>query len=139
MYTISRDKFLNFIVGTEFEARLRRLAKIRNSETWNLLSTSNFFHHCTSSQKTWLESMFIPSDRDKPGTILKEGDPIDFIYIIRKGKVNVRKGKKLLSIIGRGDFIGTMKRVHRGEVSAYTFDHENPVSLYAIKKDDAAA
>jgi len=136
VYTIHRDKFLNFIVGTEFEKRLRRLAKIRNSETWNLLSASKFFHYCTSSQKTWLESLFIPLEKKQPGKILKEGAPIDYIYIIRKGKVNVSQKRKHLSILGRGDFIGTMQRVHRGEKSAYSFDHEKPVSLYAIKKDD---
>jgi len=136
VYTISREKFLNFIVGTGFEKRLRRLAKIRNSETWNLLSASKFFSHCTSSQKTWLESLFIPVERNRPGYILKENSSIDCIYIVRSGRVKVKKGRREVAFIGRGAFIGTMQRVHRGELSNYGFYHDEPVSLFAIKKDD---
>ncbi len=135
-YTIERYKFLNFIVGTEFERSLKRLANIRSSETWNLLSTNHFFQQCTSSQKTWLESIFIPMEKNKAGVLLKEGHPIDYIYIIRDGIVHVIRGNKRLAVLGRGDFVGTMQSVHKGEGSRYTFTHEDGVSLYAMKAED---
>ncbi|MFC1669355.1 cAMP/cGMP-dependent 3',5'-cyclic-AMP/GMP phosphodiesterase [Spirochaetota bacterium] len=135
-YTIDGDKFLNFIVGTEFESVLRRLIKIRNSETWNLLSASKFFQLCTASQKTWLESMFMPQDIKESGTILKEGDSIDYVYIIRDGEVEVSKKGKLLATLERGDFIGSIKNVHSSEPAEYTFINKDPVSLFAMNSED---
>ncbi len=136
VYTIERDKFLNFIVGTDFEKALRRLARIRTSETWNLLSTSPFFRHCTASQKTWLESIFIPVERQGPGIILREGKPIDYLYIIREGEVRVTVKGKEMAVLRKGDFIETMLHVHRKRTARYTFSHEEPVSLYAMKRDE---
>jgi len=136
VYTIERDKFLNFIVGTDFEKALRRLARIRNSETWNLLSMSPFFRHCTASQKTWLESMFIPVERSEPGIILREGKPIDHLYIIRDGEVGVSVKGKDVAVLRKGDFIETLLHVHQGKTARYTFSHDKPVSLYAMKRDE---
>jgi CRP-like cAMP-binding protein len=136
LYAIPRDKFLNFIVGTEFEKALRRLARIRNSETWNLLSSSPFFRHCTASQKTWLESIFIPVERPEAGVILKEGRPIEFMYIIRSGEVKVSKKGKEVSVLRTGDFIETLINVHRGKPAAFTYSHDGPVSLYAMPREE---
>ncbi len=135
-YTISREKFLNFIVGTEFEKTLLRLAKIRSSETWNLLSTSKFFQHCTSSQKTWLESIFIPMERNEPGVLLNEGDAIEYVYILREGEIDVIRGKERITTLVKGDFAGSMQKVYNGEPSSCTFKHSAPVSLYAMRSED---
>jgi len=136
VYTVPRDKFLNFIVGTEFERTLLRLARIRNSDTWNLLSTSKFFQYCTSSQKTWLESIFIPLEKTESGVLISEGDQIEFVYIIQNGIVEVSRNGKKIAELGKGDFVGGMQKVHRREPSNLTFSHTGPVSLYAMKRDD---
>ncbi|MBN2158457.1 MAG: cAMP/cGMP-dependent 3',5'-cyclic-AMP/GMP phosphodiesterase [Spirochaetes bacterium] len=136
VYTISRDKFLNFIVGTEFEKTLTRLARIRNSETWNLLSTSDFFKYCTSSQKTWLESIFIPREIHEPGDIIREGEEIQYVYIIRSGEVEVTKQGRPVAVLKRGDFIGSVQKLHLGEPEDYTFSNSGPVSVYAMKSAD---
>ena len=80
LFTIEKDKFLNFIVGTEFEKILKKVAATRSSETWNLLSMNNFFKLCTPTQKTWLESIFIPHTIEKPETLIKEGDILHTLY-----------------------------------------------------------
>ncbi len=136
VYTITRDRFLNFIVGTEFEKTLKRLVKIRSSETWNLLSMSKFFQHCTSSQKTWLESIFQPVELTKKGTLIKEGEHVEFIYIIRKGEVEVKKGRKKIAALKRGDFIGSMLKIYNSEPAEHTFSPTGPVSLYAMQRKD---
>lgn len=136
VYTVPRDKFLNFIVGTEFERTLMRLARIRNSDTWNLLSSSKFFQYCTSSQKTWLESIFIPVEKTDSGTLINEGEQIEHVYIIRKGNVQVTRNGETVAQLGKGDFVGGMQKVHRREPSDFTFIHEEPVLLYAMKRDD---
>ncbi len=136
LYTIRRDQFLNFITGTEFEKTLHRLIKIRTSETWNLLSNSNFFRNCTASQKTWLESIFIPEQRQGSGVLLKEGEPLQSIYIIRDGSITVTRKNQKVATLGVGAAIGSMQKMHRGEPAAYTFSHEKNISLFIMNKDD---
>jgi len=135
-YTIDRDKFQNFIIGTEFEKMLLRLAKIRSSETWNLLSESDFFKYCTATQKTWIESIFIPIELPKEGSILRAGEGFDFIYIIRQGEVSVSDGDKVVSVLRRGDYIGTMLDILRENPAHYNYTHTDPVSVFAMKKQD---
>jgi CRP-like cAMP-binding protein len=134
-YTIRRDKFLNFIAGTEFEKTLLRLARIRTSETWNLLSASKFFQYCTSSQKTWLESIFIPMERSGGGVLIREGDEIDYVYILREGAVDVSTNGAVVGKLTKGDFIGSMRQVHASEPSLFTFSHAEAVSLFAMRRD----
>jgi CRP-like cAMP-binding protein len=136
VYTIERDKFTNFIVGTEFEKMLLRLVKIRTSDTWNLLSESEFFRYCTATQKTWLESIFIPIDLAREGALVREGERFDFIYIIRSGEIDVHIGEKKIATLGRGDFVGTMIEVQRDTKSRYSFMFNPPLSVFAIKKQD---
>ena len=135
-YTIERNKFLNFIVGTEFEKMLLRLAKIRSSETWNLLSASSFFKYCTATQKTWLESIFIPIELKKPGILVKEDSLLDFIYIIRSGTIRVTKAGIRITELSRGDFIGTMQEITKETPSSFSFEYDGPVSVFAMKKQD---
>lgn len=135
-YSIGREEFLNFIDGTEFKSTLVRLAKIRNSDTWNLLSTSPFFKHCSSFQKTWLESIFIPVEKTGEGVLLKEGNPIDFIYILRDGAVNVTRQGEPAATLKRGDYIGDMAKVYRKQLSDSTYSYSSNISLYAMKRDD---
>lgn len=136
LFTIEKDTFLNFIVGTEFEKMLQRLAKVRSSETWNLLSESAFFKYCTATQKTWLESIFIPIELRRPGTLVKEGDHHDFVYVIRKGCVSVTKGGRRIAHLGQGDFVGTMQEVTKELPSAYGFEYDEPISVFAMKRQD---
>jgi CRP-like cAMP-binding protein len=139
VYTIAREKFQNFIIGTEFEKTLNRLARIRNSETWNLLSTSTFFQHCTSSQKTWLESIFIPMEMLEPGTLIREGEPATHIYILRRGSVEVSRRGRRVAVLSRGDFIGSVQRLTQDEPDEYTFVNREPVSVYGMKSEDIRA
>jgi len=134
-FCIEKFKFLNFIVNSEFERTLKRLAEVRSSETWNLLSENPFMRQCTAGQKTWLESLFIPMDKN-PGTLIKEGETIEYIYIIQQGSVEVHKNGSLISILKRGDFAGTMLKVHRDQPAEYSFINKEKVSLYAMKAED---
>lgn len=49
-YTITKDRFLSFISGTEFEKTLVKVAKMRDAESWNVLSSSAF-QSLTATQK----------------------------------------------------------------------------------------
>jgi CRP-like cAMP-binding protein len=135
-YSMERSRFLHFISGTEFEKTITRLAHMRSSDTWNLLSDSQFFKLCTSYQKTWMESILIPMDDVAPGIILAEGKPTEQIYLIRSGEVTVdRKGEESFTI-RRGDFIGSMLNVAKREPSRFTFSNTKSVSLYTMRRED---
>lgn len=136
LFTIEKDKFLNFIVGTDFEKILKKVAETRSIETWNLLSTNNFFKICTPTQKTWLESIFIPVLFEKPGTLIKEGDSLHTLYLIREGEIEVFKDNKKITVLEKGDFVGSFERLHKNLPALYTFKNTKPVSLFAMKNND---
>lgn len=136
LYAIERDRFLNFIEGTELKRTLQRLSQVRDAETWNILSSSPFFRILTSSQKTLLESLLHKQTIEKPGTIIKKGEMMDRVYIIRKGSVEVIRNRGVVATRTTGDFIGAMGKIHRGEPSSCTFKNNGPVSVYYIEKED---
>ncbi|HBD93061.1 MAG: hypothetical protein A2015_17480 [Spirochaetes bacterium GWF1_31_7] len=135
-YSISRDEFLYFISGTEFEKTLIRLSKTRNSDTWNLLSSSKFFKYCSSYQKTWLESIFIPLSIEKNTYIISEGDLIENIYIINEGTVIVSQNSADIATLTRGDFIGTLYDVYKNKPLEYSFRNEGSIQLYKMSRKE---
>ena len=136
LFKIEKDKFLNFIVGTEFEKILKKVAATRSIETWNLLSMNRFFKICTPTQKTWLESIFVPYTVEEPGTLIEEGEKLNTLYLIRDGNIEVYKDNKKISILGKGDFVGSLERLHKNLPALYTFKNSNPAALFAMKGDD---
>jgi len=136
LFTIEKDKFLNFIVGTNFEKILKKIASIRSSETWNLITSSNFFKYCTSSQITWLESMLVPVEIESPSTILKEGDKYSKLYLIRKGEVDVYRDGEKISTLQKSHMIGSITRLYMGKPAKYTFKNKKKISLYAMDYRD---
>lgn len=133
-YSITRDKFLNFIAGTEFEKTLKRLISIRDSETWNVLSNSKLLQAMTSTQKTWLESILEPVEVKDSGNLIRENFEIPALYIIRKGSVEVSRRGDIVASLSRGDLVGSVIKVHRSETADYTYANIGPVSLYRISK-----
>ena len=134
-YTISKDRFLSFISGTEFEKTLVKVAKMRDAESWNVLSSSAF-QSLTATQKTLLESMLNPVEIHQPSILIQESTPLDKIYIIRQGEVKVERRGKLKGILKRGDFVGSMLRLKRGLPSEFTYINEDSVSLYSVTHAD---
>ncbi len=136
LFTIEKDKFLNFIVGTEFEKILKRVAAVRSAETWNLLSTSSFFQYFTSTQKTWLESMLVPREIKGPSTLIKEDEPFTCLYLIREGTIEVSMNGKFIATLKRGDFVGSLNRVHKGLNAKYTYSSKEDLSVFAMASGD---
>ncbi len=135
-YSIEKEKFLSFISETKFEKMLLRLARTRSAETWELLSTSPYFRYCTPWQKTWIESMLIPDVIKANTRIIKEGEKLNNIYIIRKGNVEVRKKNKLIATLKNKDFIGEIDKIYKNQLSSYTFINKEEISVFRIVKDD---
>lgn len=138
VYTLTRDKFLQFIDGTEFEATLRRLSKNRDPESWNILSSSKHFQNLTSYQKTWLESVLTRQELIGPGLLVAQGQSLEKMYIIREGEVLVQDGERVIAKLGQGDFIGQLHDMDKEVFSPYSFIYQSNLSVYVIEKRELA-
>ncbi len=136
LFSIKRDKFLNFIANTEFEKILKKLAVIRSPETWNLFLSNPSFRSCTSGQKTWLESIFRDHGKIDCGTIIEQGSPIQSIYIIRSGEVDLQEDGKVIHTLTKGCFVGEIEKLYEDNISSFSYTVKNPTELFEIKADD---
>ncbi len=136
LFTIEKNKFLNFIVGTEFERILGKVASTRSSETWNLMSQNSFFKHCTPTQRTWIESIFIPRDFNQPGEIILQNTKLESVYLIRSGSVHVYSDNREIRTLGRGDFVGSLPRLYMNQDAVFSFRNSGPVSVFELRRCD---
>jgi CRP-like cAMP-binding protein len=134
---IEKNRFLSFIAGTEFERLLLRLIERRDERIWNLMVESPSFARLTDYQRMWLESTFQRREFDAGATIVAEGHALPGIYLIDSGMVKVRRDGQTVAEIKRGETIGMLQILFRGEPARYTFVSEEPVQALFISKDDA--
>ncbi len=139
VYSMTKDKFLNFIAGTEFEETLARLVKNRDRESWNILSGSRVFGRLTSYQKTWIESALTPVAFSGQGVLAEAGRPMERMYIIREGEITVSRNGRPLAVLGRGDFVGALDNLDREAGWPYRFSHKLDVSLFQLSREDVSA
>ena len=137
MFALEREQFLSFISGTEFETTLMRLINNRSEEKWNILQTSEQIRSLTNYQKSWLESLLESVKIEGAGFLLREGDPIEQLYIIDEGEVTVEQAGREIARLGRAEFIGALHMVQRGERAAYLFRHDEEISLFRISREEA--
>jgi len=135
-YMVEKEKFLSFIYGTQFEKTLRRLVANRSIETWNLMASSPHLQKLTTYQKTWLESILARRELQGPGVLVKEGKSLEQFFIIRSGEAEVSQSGRPLAALGVGDFIGSLARIQREELSPYTIGFRDSLSLFAISRED---
>ena len=134
---IPRNKFVNFVSGTEFGRVLERVIERRDDRTWNLLVQSPAFARLSDYQRMWLESYLQKKELSGSGTIVAEGQPLPGMYIILDGTVHVEGSRGVSTDIGVGDVVGQMRRVFRNETSTCTFTHEKAVQTLFISAADA--
>ncbi len=134
LYSIEKDKFLQFVRGTEYEKIIFRLAENRDREAWEIFAESNFLKHVTSTQRIWLESMIESEVKPEGSTIIKHGQVINEIYILKKGSVELTGQSNKKFILYRGDIIGSVEDLFYDKPSSYTFSCHEEVSLYKIKR-----
>ncbi len=134
--SIERSRFLNFITGTEFEGVLRRLIRNRSEETWNLLAEGLPFAHLTDYQRMWLESVLQPREYPAGTVLMKHGETVREVYLIRDGSLKVESTEGLSDTLSRGMLAGNMGELHRQQPSSLLVQSETPASVFAIAYDD---
>jgi len=133
LYSIEKEKFLDFFAGSSFIESLKHLIKNRDEEAWEIFSISTSLKILTSTQRTLLESQLVREDIPKTKLLLDEDKIQKNFYIIRKGKISVSKGKKTVKVLERGDIIGSVKNIYYNLKCSSTFKIEEDLSVYKIE------
>jgi CRP-like cAMP-binding protein len=134
---IPKDRFVNFVSGTEFGKVLQRVIDRRDIRTWNLLVESDSFARLSDYQRMWLESYLEPASFERGGTIVRQGEPLPGLYIVTNGSVEARNGLGRVRTVERGQTIGMLHRIMRDEPALYTYTSSGPVKLLFMKRKDA--
>jgi len=61
---------------------------------------------------------------------------MECVYIINEGEVYVTRDDKEIGTLKKGDFIGSLKRLYKNQKSEFTYSNFEPITLYALKKND---
>ncbi len=135
-YSINRDSFIRLIGNTDVEKNIRKLASIRNEQTWTVIKSNPFFKNLTSSQVTRLESILKPFSAEKGSVLFEEGKKSDHIFLLIDGCVVESKRENIIRSCEKGDIIGEVFAVKDGKALKTTFRADTPVTLYRIEGQD---
>jgi CRP-like cAMP-binding protein len=136
LYSIEKDRFINFMDGTDYLHSLNRLSSIRDEEAWDILSTSRFLKSFTPSQRLLIESILKPVDIPADTPLYKEGEIISHVYIIREGRVIVELRDMKIAVLQKGDIIGSTIEIYNSRPSSYSFFHSEPLKVYCIEQKE---
>ncbi len=98
------------------------------------------FSHVAEGDLEQIASHLIERKYPKSTTIVEEGLPGDYMYIVREGRVKVTKlsedgREKILDMKGAGDFVGDMALLDRAPRSA-SVKTLSPVTVLALSRGD---
>lgn len=136
LLTLTSHDFLHFIRGTDVSARLTRLAQVRSTGSWDLLSSSRIFSGASTTQKTQLERILEPWEFEAKQPLIKAGAIADAAYIIRQGKVVVSRRKETLGRLSVGDFVGDVQSLFNQTRASIGFAAQTRVDAYRIDGKD---
>jgi CRP-like cAMP-binding protein len=134
---IPKDRFVNFVTGTEFGRVLQRIMDRRDNRKWKLLVESDAFTGLSDYQRMWIESYLEPVEFTNPGTVISEGERLPGLHIVTSGTIDVKQGKRSIGELSRGQTIGMLHQIMRDEPSPYTFSHVQPVETMFMTRKDA--
>ncbi len=136
LYSIDKDKFKSFVTNTDYITSLQKLVKIRDDETWKLLSSSRFLMFFTPTQRAMFELLLVPVEFSDKGVLIKEGETLKEVFLLRDGTVVVSRDNESVAILQNGDLIGQAANLYEGNKSEYTFSYNNTIQVYSINGDE---
>lgn len=132
--TVEKNKFLNFIRGSDIVPKLASLNEIRKTGTWDVLSNSRFFKGITSAQKTQLEILMEQKSFNGGDMLIRHNQVFDEAFIIKSGEVEVMSNGELVEILGRGDFCGEIFKLQKHSPSSFDFRAKGSIVVYGINR-----
>ncbi|MBI4977788.1 MAG: cAMP/cGMP-dependent 3',5'-cyclic-AMP/GMP phosphodiesterase [Spirochaetes bacterium] len=135
-YSIEKQPFLRLIQGTRVEDLIRRIAKMRTGDTWNVVKANKYFSKLSSSQITTIEGILTPYEA-KPGEILTAaGTHAAFVYILIDGSVEKRVNGADETIAAKGELIGDIPMMTENNPARFTVTAITFSKLYRIARED---
>jgi CRP-like cAMP-binding protein len=112
----------------------------RTGDTLDTLRAIPLFSHVADADLEQIASHLIERRYPRNTTIVEEGLPGDYMYIIREGRVKVTKlsddgREKILEFLDTGSFVGEMALLERAPRSA-SVKALSPVKLLALSRND---
>ncbi len=136
-YSIAKGSFLRLIRHTKVEHNIRRIAHIRNGESWNIIKSNKYLSTLSSSQITYLESVLTPMSvkNDKP--LMTSAKIPDDTYIMLSGKIHRYENGKIIKTYKKGEFINNpFLEENINAKTDFEIKSSEDSEVYVIKYDD---
>ena len=79
---------------------------VRRDEKVRLISRVPLFEACSQAELARVATIMTQVDVPDGYTLIREGEAGDVFFVLVKGSAEVRKGKRRIATLGRGDFAG---------------------------------
>ncbi len=79
---------------------------VRRDEKVRLISRVPLFEACSQAELARVATIMTQVDVPDGYTLIREGEAGDLFFVLVKGSAEVRKGKRRIATLGRGDFAG---------------------------------
>lgn len=135
-YSLDKQSFLRLIQDTPIEDNIRRIAKMRNGETWTVIKSNPYFRDLTSAQITGLELILSPTDARTGDVLLKPGKAPEYLYILIDGTVERRIDHEAPSEVNRGDILGDVLNIREGNPCRHEYRVRKNSRLYRTRVPD---
>ncbi len=133
--TIDKNRFMDFIRGSDLFIKFKSLNEIRKTGTWDVLTRSRFFRGITSAQKTQLELLMKLRTKKKGEHLIRQGEVFHTAYIIKTGTVEVLQDGVVVETLNRGDFCGEIFKFQKEAPSSFDFRAVADVEVYELESE----
>jgi CRP-like cAMP-binding protein/metal-dependent hydrolase (beta-lactamase superfamily II) len=135
-YSLDKQHFLRLIQDTVIEDSIRRIAKMRNGESWTVIRSNRYFQRLSSAQITGLELILTPVRARAGQLIARPGKTVQYLYLLIGGKVSRRIGSQKPIEMRRGDIIGDVLNLREGNPCLHEYRAEADSRLYRMLASD---
>jgi CRP-like cAMP-binding protein len=131
-YAIVKSDFLRLIEGTDVAEEIRRIASVRDGETWQVIKSNPYFRNLSSSQVTQLERFLSPLEIRHKTELVKAGKKQDALYLVVEGIVESFHGIQFERELERGEIAGCVFCAMEGKPAKRGFRALPGTKLYRI-------
>lgn len=132
---MQKGDFLNFIQGTGIFEQMARLFVNRGLKSWALMDHHPILSSLNAAQRTELQSFMDLVQFEKGSILQKAGaDPCQG-YLISQGKVEAKKGRKIVKEFKKGDFVAEIEPISESQPARLRLRAMTDVKAYVLGHD----
>jgi len=131
----TKNEFLHLVRRTNAIERLRQLGIIQRTQSWQVISSNSVLAKLTSSQKTYLQSIFQQKEIKTNDTIWQQDEEATEAVLVAGGKFVFARATDMQPFT-RGAFVGDMQALLNGTPLTTTLMCSKGGTVYFITKKD---